>query len=63
LPLTLAPGEMGSFLTTGTYTLVATDEGKKANHHYQATGITETSGTPFSLGINVLFRGPGDDPE
>lgn len=59
LPLTVAAGESKTFLTTGAYVLVSTDEGKKANHHYRAAGAGDTSDRTFFLGINVRFRGPG----
>jgi hypothetical protein len=63
LPVTVAPGGDESLVLTGTYMLVQTDEGKKANHHYQAAGVGDSSGLPFSLGINVHFRAPGVAPE
>lgn len=59
LPVTVAPGSSGSFSVTGVYQLVQTDEGKKANHHYQAAGVGDSSGKTFLLGINVHFRAPG----
>lgn len=59
LPLILAPGETGSFEVSGTYELVNTDEGKKANLHFLAHGQGVESGEPFSLGINAHFRAPG----
>mgnify|MGYP001090957272 CR=1 FL=1 len=59
LPLTLAPGETASFTVSGTYKLVQTDEGKKANLHFRASGHRASSGEPFELGINAHFRAPG----
>lgn len=59
LPLTLAPGESGSFDVSGTYELVETDEGKKANLHLTASGAGVDSGASFDLGINAHFRAPG----
>jgi len=59
LPLELAPGETGSFVVSGDYELVETDEGKKANLHFIADGVGTTSGAPFELGINAHFRAPG----
>lgn len=59
LPLSLAPGGSGSFTVSGTYELVQTDEGKKANLHFQAHGAGDASGESFSLGINAHFRAPG----
>jgi len=59
LPSTLAPGETGSFTVSGSYSLVSTDEGKKANLHFQATGQGSESGDDFTLGINAHFRAPG----
>ena len=59
LPSTVAAGESKTFLTTGTYVLVVTDEGKKANHHYRAAGAGDATDRPFFLGINVRFRAPG----
>lgn len=61
LPLTVSPGDETSFVANGTYILADTDEGKKANHHYQATGVS--SEATFSLGINVRFRAPGVEEE
>jgi hypothetical protein len=58
LPLRLAPGESGRFRVTGTYRLVSTDEGKKANLHLRALG-TGDNGDPFRLGLNVHLRAPG----
>lgn len=59
LPLTLAPGQTASFSVSGTYKLVQTDEGKKANLHFRANGHGASSGEPFRLGINAHFRAPG----
>jgi hypothetical protein len=58
LPITVNPGETASFSVSGSYTLVATDEGDKANLHLHALG-SSASGQPFQLGINVQLRGPG----
>ncbi|WMT57901.1 hypothetical protein [Truepera radiovictrix] len=54
LPLTLAPGESGSFVVSGLYELVRTDEGGKANAHFHVRG---GAGNPFHLGLNAHFRG------
>jgi len=54
LPLTLAPGESGSFTVSGSYELVSTDEGDKANLHFRARG---TASEPFNLGLNAHLRG------
>jgi hypothetical protein len=59
LPITVEPGESESFDVTGTYELVVTDEGKKANLHLLAYGVGDESGEPFQLGINVHIRAPG----
>ncbi len=59
LPLVIGPGESGSFSIRGTYNLVLTGEGKKANLHLRAVGRGITSAAPFRLGINVHLRGPG----
>ncbi|MCM8750333.1 hypothetical protein NET02_14360 [Thermomicrobiaceae bacterium CFH 74404] len=59
LPLTLAPGTTASFTVSGTYELVETDEGKKANLHFRASGHGLSSGEPFELGINAHVRAPG----
>jgi hypothetical protein len=59
LPLTIAPGESASFTVSGSYQLVTTDEGKKANLHLRANGVGVSTNLPFQLGINVLLRGLG----
>jgi len=59
LPVTIAPGESADFTVNGSYQLVATDEGKKANLHFRAMGSGEESGLDFQLGINAHFRAPG----
>lgn len=59
LPLDLEPGGSGTFDVSGTYTLVETDEGMKANLHLQLRGSADDTGEPISLGINVLIRGEG----
>lgn len=56
LPLTLVPGESGSFEVNGAYELVSTDEGGKANLHFHARGTTRE---PFNLGLNAHLRGTG----
>lgn len=63
LPLTIEPGGSASFEVTGTYELVTTDEGEKANLHLRALGTGKTSGEPFELGVNVLLRGEGADDD
>lgn len=59
LPLVIAPGESDNFSVRGTYNLVLTDEGKKANLHLRAVGRGITSDSPLRLGINAHLRGPG----
>lgn len=59
LPLTVAAGSSGSFDVSGTYALVQTDEGKKANIHLTASGEGTSSGLPFNLGINAHIRSAG----
>ncbi|GBD15736.1 hypothetical protein HRbin26_00629 [bacterium HR26] len=59
LPLPLVPGETASFTVSGTYELVQTDEGKKANLHFRASGHGVSSSEPFELGINAHVRAPG----
>lgn len=59
LPTTLAPGATDSFTVSGTYQLVATDDGEKANLHFLADGTGDAGGEPFELGINAHFRAPG----
>lgn len=54
LPLTLGPGETAQFTVTGSYELVPTDEGDKANLHLTAEGSADGR---FELGINVHLRG------
>jgi hypothetical protein len=76
LPLTLIPGESGSFGVMGSYELVQTDEGSKVNLHILASGTAgtgaeppengveelESEGEPFDLGINLIFTGI-DEPD
>ena len=57
LPITVPPGGTDDFTVTGSYTLVRTDEGKKANLHLLALGEGVNSGRDFQLGINVHLRG------
>jgi hypothetical protein len=59
LPIEVAPGESESFRVFGSYELVSTDEGDKANLHLLASGSGVESGEGFELGINVHLRGPG----
>lgn len=59
LPLVIAPGQSGTFSVSGSYQLVETDEGKKANLHLRAVGQGVASAEPFALGINVQLRGAG----
>lgn len=61
LPLTLAPGETLSFTVSGTYVMVRTGEGMKANLHLRAKGVSDETAVPFRLGINVKIRGSGTD--
>lgn len=62
LPLVVEPGASGSFTVNGTYELVSTDEGKKANLHLQVRGRGVGSGELFALGVNAQFRAPGVAP-
>lgn len=59
LPVTVEPGETDSFALNGTYELVRTDEGDKANLHVLAPGEGPDCGGGFELGINVHLRAPG----
>lgn len=59
LPVTLAPGDSTDFAVSGSYELVRTDEGEKANLHLRAHGRGVESALPFQLGINVHLRAPG----
>lgn len=58
LPLTLEPGQRGSFTVTGTYALIETGRGGKgkANLHLQAEGASAAGEQPFELGLNVHLR-------
>ncbi|MGH2451903.1 MAG: hypothetical protein ACRDGE_11685, partial [Candidatus Limnocylindria bacterium] len=57
LPTVVGPGESESFRVSGTYELVSTDEGDKANLHLRGLGRGVESGDSFELGINVALRG------
>jgi hypothetical protein len=59
LPIVVRPGETKRFSVSGSYELVRTDEGKKANIHLLAKGQGLSSGKSFKLGINAHFRAPG----
>ena len=59
LPIVVGPGESENFRVSGTYELVSTDEGDKANLHLRALGRGVESGEPFELGINVMLRAAG----
>jgi hypothetical protein len=59
LPIVVGPGESESFRVSGSYELVSTDEGDKANVHLRALGRGVESGDSFELGINVALRGEG----
>lgn len=59
LPTTIDPNSSQSFTVSGDYELAVTDEGNKANLHFCASGLDQSSGVPFHLGINAHFRGPG----
>jgi hypothetical protein len=63
LPFTVGPGENDGFFVRGTYELVETDEGMKANLHLRAHGVGVESGELFKLGINVHIRGAGSEEE
>lgn len=58
VPVVIAPGASANIIVAGTYSLVGTDEGKKANLHFCVRGETE-AGDPFYLGVNALIRGAG----
>jgi hypothetical protein len=58
LPLLIQPGSKDSLIVRGKYELVSTDEGNKANLHFQAKGIGFTTKEPFRLGINAHLRAP-----
>ena len=59
LPITVRPGQTKSFTVSGSYELVTTDEGDKANLHLRALGKGKESNDRFRLGINVHLRAPG----
>jgi len=59
LPVVIGSGQTRSFSISGTYELVETDEGDKANLHLRATGAGAVSSEPFEVGINVHLRSPG----
>jgi hypothetical protein len=59
LPLTLAPGESGSIEVSGSYELVQTGDGHKANLHLRASGYVLSTNDVIHLGINVMLRGEG----
>lgn len=59
LPGVLGAGEKISLTARGSYELARTDEGNKANLHFQARGHGVTSNEPFRLGINLHLRAPG----
>jgi hypothetical protein len=59
LPIMVAPDETEAFSVMGTYELVETNEGLKANLHIRAQGAGSNSSQSFQLGINVHFRGLG----
>lgn len=59
LPLRVEPGMVSNLTLAGTYALVATGDGKKANVHIHARGYGENSGVRFNLGINIHLRGEG----
>lgn len=63
LPVTIAPGGSETFDVTGSYELVTTDEGDKANLHLRALGTGVTSLDGFELGINVQLRGEGAEED
>jgi hypothetical protein len=56
LPVTIAPGASDTFTVSGTYELASTDEGRKANLHFCASG--QAGAERFHLGLNALLRGP-----
>lgn len=57
LPVTLAPGASGSFAVSGSYQLVKTAEGHKANLHLRVVGHAVSSTPTFQLGSNIMLRG------
>lgn len=56
--VTFNPNEARLFTVDGNYTLGKTDEGEKANLHFQVRG-RDAYGRVFFLGVNVHLRGPG----
>ncbi len=63
LTMTLAAGDSDSFSVEGSYEMVTTGEGQKANLHFCASGYDETTGEPFFLGLNAFLRGPGAEED
>ncbi len=59
LPLTVRPGSTERFTVSGSYQLVRTDEGRKANLHMRVRGVTVDSAERFRLGVNAHLRAPG----
>lgn len=57
LPVRVDPGASATFDVSGSYRLVSTDEGDKANLHLRIEGVGATDGEPFDLGLNVHLRG------
>ncbi|SDU76722.1 hypothetical protein SAMN04488563_5294 [Jiangella alkaliphila] len=58
-PITIAPGDTVDLEITGTYHLVNTDEGEKANLHLHLTGTLTATDESFTLATNVHLRGTG----
>lgn len=54
LPLTVEPGQDGSFTVRGTYKLVRAGAARLANLHFLANG--QANGEPFNMGINAAIR-------
>ncbi|MBA2277829.1 MAG: hypothetical protein H0W06_08700 [Chloroflexia bacterium] len=64
LPLTLDPGQSGTFTVAGAAALVEpgkSGKGGKANLHLQARGASATGDQPFQLGLNVQLRADATD--
>lgn len=61
LPLTIEPGQSGSFTVRGTYKLVQAGAARLANLHFMANGQADS--VPFNMGINAAIRTSSDIDE
>lgn len=61
LPLTIPPGESGSFTVSGTYKLAHAGAARLANLHFMANGQADS--VPFNMGINAAIRTSSDIDE